>query len=176
MPGPRLRMCRMNNLAPRESEPVYSSKRKTSPGNWFFPLKAESFLETGSIWCWKTSGGWGLYVRNSTQFYERARNVCLSSRGCPALRGGIRSSTNASLTWAKLQVILLGEDRLGVKGQTLLSGLRCRGRAGRDGLRHFRGDPVGKAAPCLTPSGFECGFVATGDEGYRTFSVSCCLG
>lgn len=138
MPGPRLRMCRMNNLPPKESEPVYRSKRKNSPVNWDSALKAESFLGSGSIWCWKTSEGWGLYVRNSTQ--QARRNVSLSSHGFSSLCEKMRSSTDASLTWAKLQVILLGEDRLGLRFKplplhvVLLAWLQCRGLVKSDGL------------------------------------------
>lgn len=134
MPGPQLRTCRMNNLPPRESELVYRSKKKNSTVNQESALKAECFLESRSIWCWKTSGGWGLYVRNSTQ--QARGNVCVSSHGFPSLCEKMRSSTDASLTWAKLQVVLLGEDRLGLrfKPSPLHVILSCRGLVRRDGL------------------------------------------
>lgn len=101
-------------------------------------LKAESFLGSGSIWCWKTSGGRGLCVRNSTQ--QARRNVSVSSHGFPSLCEKMRNSTDASLTWANLQVFLLGEDRLGLRFKplllhvVLLAWLQCRGLVRRDGF------------------------------------------
>jgi len=99
----------MNNLPPRESEPVYRSNKKNSLVNWDSDLKAESFLGSGSIWCWKTSGGWGLYVRNSTQ--RARRNAALSSHGFTSLCEKMRRSADASLTWTRFHVLLLGEGR-----------------------------------------------------------------
>lgn len=109
-------MCRMNNLPPRESEPVYRSNKKNSPVNrdssrsWELPWKWEHLM-------FKTSGGWGLYVRNSTQ-WERT-DVHLIP-WLLSLRKRMRGSSAASLTWAKLQVVLLFGNRLGWRFKPLL--------------------------------------------------------
>ena len=77
-------------------------------------------------------------MRNSTQ--QARRNVSLSFHGLPSLREKMSSSTGACLTWAKVQVFLLGEDRLGLRFKpslvhvVLSAWLQCRGLVRRDGL------------------------------------------
>ena len=115
-------------------------------------------------------------MRNSTQ--QARRNVCLSFHDFASLSEKMRSSADASLTWAKLQGVLLGGDRLGLRLKPLLLhvvlalGCSVEGWSGEMGYSHIKGQhSLGNAAFCLTPSGFGCRIVATSrDDCYRAFS------
>lgn len=101
-------------------------------------LKAESFLGSGSIWCWKTSGGWGLYVRTHTQ--PERRNARLSSHGFPFPVWKDEKLYRCIFDLGEASGCPAWRRQTGVKVQTfrlcvvLVAWLQCKGLVRRDGL------------------------------------------